>query len=55
MDWLNGELLILYNSDYEVHLGGMVHLLGGGGHIMFLDIFDVFCKYGFEGLMCEIN
>ena len=34
-------------------LSGMVHLLGGGVYVMNMDILDIYCKCGFEVLMCE--
>ena len=53
MAWLNGELLTLYNFYYKLLLSGMVHLLGGSVYLMYLDMFGMYCEYGFEGLMCE--
>ena len=51
--WLNGELVVLYNPSYKMFLVGVVHLLGGGVYLMYLDIFGVNCEYGFDELMCE--
>ena len=34
--WLNGELVLLYKSYYEMLLSGMVNLLGGSVYLLYL-------------------
>ena len=55
MAWLNGELLILYSSYYRLLLSAIVHLLGGGVHLMNLILLSMYCECGFEGLLCVVK
>ena len=53
--WIKGMLVMLFSFIYEILLSGIVHLFGGGVYLMNLDILGVYCKTGFEGLMCGIK
>ena len=55
MALLNGEFFILHSSYCKLLLIGIVHIRGGDVYLMKLILLTMFCEYGFEGLVYEMN